>query len=375
MLVVTGKTPQVVTETLYGLSIESTDAKKPWIPHEVHIMSTEDGLAQIHSRLLQEKHFHRMQKDYPQLSEVVFSKEFLHVIVNDQGQALPDLKTPEDNAHAANSICALVQRFTADHHVNLHVSIAGGRKTMGFYAGYALSLYGRSQDRMSHVLVEDKFEFVSDFFYPAPQPHQDFAIVINRQTGQEMRLDMYGAKVWLADIPFVRMRDAILPKHQLNPEHGKKFSDIVNEINQSFEPISLTLFIKNGVRQIQINNEKPVKLSPQYFALLHWFADRKINKNKGIDAPKSNKEDIDKKEQKAFFQEWSNEYNQFYGKQKAKDDVVVDKSYFEITKSKLNKALIDSFGLALTNRIMPMKNSDSNVFEFSKDITIVLIDE
>jgi CRISPR-associated protein (TIGR02584 family) len=28
----------------------------------------------------------------------------------------------------------------------------GERKTMGFYVGYALSLFGRAQDRLSHVI-------------------------------------------------------------------------------------------------------------------------------------------------------------------------------------------------------------------------------
>jgi CRISPR-associated protein (TIGR02584 family) len=43
------------------------------------------------------------------------------------------------------------------------MSIAGGRKTMGFYAGYALSLYGRAQDRMSHVLVEESSKLLETF--------------------------------------------------------------------------------------------------------------------------------------------------------------------------------------------------------------------
>jgi CRISPR-associated protein (TIGR02584 family) len=48
----------------------------------------------------------------------------------------------------------------------LHVSIAGGRKSMGFFAGYAFSLFGRTQDRLSHVLVNDPFESFPDFYFP-----------------------------------------------------------------------------------------------------------------------------------------------------------------------------------------------------------------
>lgn len=37
---------------------------------------------------------------------------------------------------------------------------------MGFYIGYALSLFGRPQDKLSHVLVEEAFEQNREFFYP-----------------------------------------------------------------------------------------------------------------------------------------------------------------------------------------------------------------
>lgn len=70
---------------------------------------------------------------------------------------------------AADAIVELVRRCTQDDQTALHVSIAGGRKTMGFFMGYALSLYGRPQDRLSHVLVSAPFESNHDF-YDLPRP-------------------------------------------------------------------------------------------------------------------------------------------------------------------------------------------------------------
>jgi CRISPR-associated protein (TIGR02584 family) len=61
-----------------------------------------------------------------------------------------------------------VRELTADPDCAIHASIAGGRKTMGFYLGYALSLFGRPQDRLSHVLVSSPFESNQNFFYPLP---------------------------------------------------------------------------------------------------------------------------------------------------------------------------------------------------------------
>ena len=61
------------------------------------------------------------------------------------------------------------QKFTLDDDTQLMVSIAGGRKTMGYYAGYALTLFGRHQDQLSHVLVSEEFEGNRDFFFPTRQ--------------------------------------------------------------------------------------------------------------------------------------------------------------------------------------------------------------
>ena len=66
--------------------------------------------------------------------------------------SLADIRDERDNAYAADQITKLIAMLTRDSERALHVSIAGGRKTLGFYAGYARSLLGRGQDRLSHVL-------------------------------------------------------------------------------------------------------------------------------------------------------------------------------------------------------------------------------
>jgi CRISPR-associated protein (TIGR02584 family) len=75
------------------------------------------------------------------------------VIIGPDENPLEDIVTEADNVAVADFITEKVRAVTADPEASLHVSIAGGRKTMGFYLGYALSLFGRPQDRLSHVLV------------------------------------------------------------------------------------------------------------------------------------------------------------------------------------------------------------------------------
>jgi CRISPR-associated protein (TIGR02584 family) len=75
-----------------------------------------------------------------------------------QGQPLADIRSVADSHQAADQITKRVRALSADPDCALHVSIAGGRKTMGYYAGYALSLFGRRQDRLSPGLVSEPFE-------------------------------------------------------------------------------------------------------------------------------------------------------------------------------------------------------------------------
>jgi CRISPR-associated protein NE0113 (Cas_NE0113) len=154
-----------------------------------------------------------------------------------------------------------VREITADQNSSLHVSIAGGRKTMGFYLGYALSLFGRAQDRLSHVLVSPQFETLPEFFYPSPHSR----VVLN-QTGQ--RLDAKDAEVHLGNIPFVRLREG-LPESLL--EGGASFSKAVAEAQKALPPLSLRL---EPATQTVIAGGQPLVLEPIQFALYWMMAEK-----------------------------------------------------------------------------------------------------
>lgn len=342
LLLVTGMTPQIVTETVWALACDPHNDTK-WIPDEIHVLSTQDGLTQIKSRLFADGVFNTFKSDYPQIVNTQFDDSFLHVIRNAENQALTDLKTPEDNEFAANAICEKVREFASDENVTLHVSIAGGRKTMGFYAGYALSLYGRAQDRMSHVLVEEKFETARDFFYPT----LNSAFVTDRF---DKEWDAKDAQVWLADIPFVRLKDAVKDKHQLKSDDS--FSEVVHKINESFNDVKLTINLHN--QTIQVNEKFIVTdLSPREFAVLHWFADNRIKGGLGIVAPRI---DANSKKSKAedaeYLQEITGQFVNYYDDLKnSSADLVVDKKFFESVKSNLKKSLELHLGLELAAKI------------------------
>lgn len=66
LFLVTGMTPQIITETVWALACDPQSDEK-WIPDEIHIMSTDDGLNQIRKRLFEDQVFQQFQIDFPQL--------------------------------------------------------------------------------------------------------------------------------------------------------------------------------------------------------------------------------------------------------------------------------------------------------------------
>lgn len=330
LFLVTGMTPQIITETLWALACDPK-RETPWIPDEIHVLTTADGSDQIRARLFDEGIFTKIKNDYPVLANVQFAIQHLHLIT-DNDVALKDLKTPTDNELAANAICAKIQEFTQDDKIALHVSIAGGRKTMGFYAGYALSLYGRYQDRLSHVLVENDFESASNFYYPTPSDY----FVTQRNT--DKRLNAKDAKIWLAEIPFVRMR-ALINQNDIIAQQN--FSTVVALMNKNLQNLHIHLDVR---KRLVIIDDKICKLSPKEFSLYLLAVRLKIQgewlyyPSKEIDG-----DCIDVPHQQLF--------NQIYGKYKNKDDVVVDNSYMSTALSTMKKKFKQTFGIKITEKI------------------------
>lgn len=262
LLAVTGLTPQVVTETLYALACRG---ETRWIPHEVHLITTATGAENARLNLLTgEGWFHRLVRDY-ELPPIAFTAQHIHVLPDADGQPLDDIRTPEQNTLAADFITATVRRMTQTPDSELHVSMAGGRKTMGYYLGYALSLYGRAQDRLSHVLVSEPYETNRAFYYPTPYDHPIHA----RHGNKEITVDARNARVELADIPFVRLRDG-LPKALLQGDAS--FSRTVAAARCGVRQPELVIDLEQ--RTASAGGE-PLKLTAQSFALLAWMACRR----------------------------------------------------------------------------------------------------
>lgn len=263
LLSVTGMSPAVVTETLYALVTE-----KNIIPTEIRVITTSQGKNKLMKQLLGIEGGRKETtgaitdfiQDYGRkygFNSIHFDESCIEVIKDNNGRELADIRTPEENNSAADQIVKLVGRLCQKEDTAIHASIAGGRKTMGFFLGYALSLYGRSQDSLSHVLISEEFENQHNFFYPKPYSH----IIYNNQ-GRE--LDAQQGKVMLAEIPWVRLGLGI-PDKLINKTVS--YSNSIMQAQQILTQAELTFLSPIENREVLFGSQK-IKLSPRGYSLL-----------------------------------------------------------------------------------------------------------
>ena len=284
LLCVTGLSPQIVTETLYALAVAQ---EVPWIPSEIRLLTTTRGAQNAKLMLLSDQPgwFHRLRQDWA-LPHIAFDESHIEVITSSAGEPLDDILDDADNQCAADCIADCVRRLTQDDHTAVHASMAGGRKTMGFFMGYAMSLWGRPQDRLSHVLVSAPYESRAEFFYPTPTPF----VIAAKDRGQDP-LDASKARVWLGNIPFVRLRH-LLPE-TLRAGQGK-FADAVSAANTALEHVSLEIDMAHS--SIRLNGTR-LRLQPMQFALLTLLAWRQKKHLPPLQAPNKEGDDPEWKQQ------------------------------------------------------------------------------
>ncbi len=257
LLCVTGLSPQVVTETVYALAV----VRKPaWIPHEVRVATTAEGAERARLMLLGRSTgwFPRLLRDW-KLPRILFRESSIRAVTDPQGRPMADIRSAGDNLAVADFLLQEIRAITSDPGTELHVSIAGGRKTMGFFAGYALSLCGRPQDVLSHVLVDPPFESHTSFFYPSPVPQ-----VIYTPPPESRPLDTSQARVTLAEIPFIRLRRLL---QQAGSEAARDFAGTIEAAQEELDPAVVIDFeagcLRAGGRQVQL---PPAELA--FYAML-----------------------------------------------------------------------------------------------------------
>jgi len=258
-----GRTPQILTETLYALCVEQqTPITAMWA------ISTQEGLQIAVDKLLAVPagHFYRLQKEYPAAcGGVAFSES--HILVAHDGLLpLADIHSREDSENFLELILRVLWEKTGDPKTAVHCSLAGGRKTMSAYMALVMQMLGREQDKLYHVLLTPpEAENHPEFYYPAPASR-------TLKLADGRTIDSAKVKVELVEIPYVRLREH-LPIELL--ERDVSFAELLQWTQDQIAALPRTpvlqLFPQRHLLRI---GPREIVLPPLEFCLYWHFAER-----------------------------------------------------------------------------------------------------
>ena len=255
-----GLSPQVVTETLYALAVLP---ERRFVPTSLHLVTTQGGAPGLETGLLRpDGALDAMARDWqlPHIS-VLARQAQVHIVPSQDG----DMSAEDDLAAFARYAATLLRQLTADDDAAVHVSLSGGRKSAAAAWALAMALYGRAQDRLSHVLVEEGFSNHPGFFYPTP-----FSAPLLGSQGRV--LDAQDAKLRLSMLPFPRLR-AYAPADFIDFNAG------VEVLQQAIDRVRLTVDLDTKTLKW---GAAAFRLAPSLMALLAVLADDLLAGGSGL---------------------------------------------------------------------------------------------
>ena len=265
LISVVGLSPQVITETLYYYWCLAS----PPVPiTEVYALTTLHGKQVLEDTILGDSgKLKAFCNDY-NLPPIHFDSAKIHLLKGADGQPMADILSVIDNEALANQLIAFVRKLAASTDICLHASIAGGRKTMGFYIGLAMQFYGRPGDTLSHVLVNPELEN-REFFYPPPNGAD--VILDDGRTipADEIRLE-------LAEIPLLLLKEKIPFLNELTDAGYTELIQIAQREYNALQAIA-PVVVNTFSRCLEIG-EVTVNLTPLELALYLFFAQRHLEK-------------------------------------------------------------------------------------------------
>ncbi|WP_163931429.1 CRISPR-associated ring nuclease Csm6 [Paraferrimonas sp. SM1919] len=255
---ITGSNPQVVTESLYAMVQEGRG-----YPDEIYIIATQASQQKAIDGLINQGHLRALEQDLG-VPAAKFDESHIRVVTDEQGRPLKQGKDAASQQILADFITREIGYLTADNSFVLHAMLSGGHKTMAFYLGYAMSMFGRPDDTLNHVYVTESFEG-SNFWYPT-QANQ----ALIGKNGEA--LIAQDAVVELAPIPFVRMAGNVNPKlhHTMK---GMHYSQVVATLNQTKRG-NVEVVVDLNTSTIKVLGVE-LKYTAKTLALFLWFHYRK----------------------------------------------------------------------------------------------------
>lgn len=274
LFAVLGMSPSVLTETVWALACEPV----PVLPSRVIVLTTTAGRDALNRQLFLQGDdrlcgWDRLVKaierrGLPVEGHLKFgvASDHVRLFPAPSGKTdLADIATTKDNAAAADFILRELRAFTEDPSTAVLASIAGGRKTMGALLMSCMSLLGRAQDRVLHVLVNTPFDgpLEPPFLFPEKG-------VVHQQPRDGRKVRSIDAKIELIDVPFVRMRGWYEGAFKSAPPgYAALVAGVQSQAPAPQNYPVLTFDCATG--ELEVAGGPPVTLSPTEFAAMGFL--------------------------------------------------------------------------------------------------------
>lgn len=267
LFAVLGMSPSVLSETVWALARESPVA----VPDRVVVLTTTAGRQALAATLFDgddpgwTRLVRALEKQGLQTAGKLrfgLAADHVRLFPAAAGEGdLADISTSEDNVAAADFILRTLRAETANPATRVFASIAGGRKTMGALLMSCMSLLGREQDRVLHVLVNPPFDTPLDppFLFPERG--------VRHQSRDGVMRRSHDARIELIDVPFVRMRGWYEGAFKSAPPgYAALVAGVQRQAPPALYAPRLTLDGDTGLLRVEAGNT--VALSPTEFAVV-----------------------------------------------------------------------------------------------------------
>lgn len=266
-----GSSPAVLTETVWALA----HAKKPVIPDEIVVLSAKNSVNKMKRDLLEGcepiwgRLLSALKKDKISIDgKLIFGSMSIHIIPDARKNEMWDLRSSEDNLLAADFMMQEIRKYSESPDTEIIASIAGGRKTMSALLLSCMTLLGREEDKVVHVLLPEELEGGAEppFYFP-----QKGIVHVSKRTGKKYKGDKLQSELF--EVPFVRMRGWYQEKFKTNPP---TYLSLVNKVQRAAPPAVVYQKLEidfDGSGYVRILPERvDVKLSAPAFLLMVLIA-------------------------------------------------------------------------------------------------------
>jgi len=267
-----GTSPAVLTETVWALAHQN----EPVVPNEVVVITTSSGKDALRAAVMSgapsvwEQLKASLRKEKIEVDgALMFGETSIRVIPDEAGNEAGDLRTGADNLRAADFMLGELRKYTEEPGTTVLCSIAGGRKTMSALLFSCMSLLGREQDKVYHVLIPPEYECGMDppFFFPQKGvSHQP----LSRGKPNGRKVPSSKIAIELFEVPFVRIRGWFQEKFKTP---APSYKTLVSRM-QTIAPPAVAypaIEIDAWDKGVTVNGA-PVSLSNPCFAMLVLLA-------------------------------------------------------------------------------------------------------